>query len=150
MSGRQATDYYESAGGLVVYQGRMLLVRKRLQPEIRMPKGHIEPGESREAAALREVREETGYATPRILADLGTQTAEFERFGRWTRRAESAFLMALDDETAVARDAKDSDRFEPIWVAPIDAPRLLTFRTEQEFARRALAWLAQRRGTNDE
>lgn len=132
---------YASAGGFVIHNGRMLLVRKKQVAEMRMPKGHIEPGEDPATAALREVREEAGYANPRIVADLGTQTAEFEKDGYWVIRQETAFLMALDDETTVPRDAKDAARFEPVWVPLAEAPGQLTFMTEQEFARRALAWL---------
>ena len=133
---------YESAGGLVVHDGQVLLVRKRQVAEVRMPKGHIEPGETRADAAMREVREETGYAALRILADLGTQTAQFLRYERPTVREESAFLMALDGDGVAARTAEDEERFEPIWVSAASAPDMLTFETEEEFARRALAWLA--------
>ncbi len=130
---------YDSAGGLVVHDGQVLLVRKRQVAEVRMPKGHIEPGEDRATAALREVREETGYAGLRIVADLGTLTAEFPLDGKWIVRHESAFLMALDDLTTVPRDDKDTARFEPVWAPLADAPERLTFETEKEFARRVLA-----------
>lgn len=150
MTTRVQFHSYASAGGIVVRDGQMLLVRKRLQPEVRMPKGHIEPGEDRAAAAMREVTEETGYGGLRILADLGHQIAEFELKPRWIVRDESAFLMALDTETQLPRDAKDIERFDPIWVTATEAPNLLTFRTEQEFARRALAWLEEHEATKDE
>jgi 8-oxo-dGTP pyrophosphatase MutT (NUDIX family) len=150
MPNRVQFHAYSSAGGFVVRDGQMLLVRKRLQPEVRMPKGHIEPGEDRAQAALREVTEETGYAGLHILADLGHQTAEFVLKPRWIVRDESAFLMTLENETQTPRDAKDTERFDPIWVPATDAPTLLTFRTEQEFARRALAWLAEHAETIDD
>ena len=143
MPNKTSTDFYESAGGFVVRDGLMLLVRKLDTPEVRMPKGHVEAGESYEAAARREVTEETGYAGVRILASLGKQSAEFDRYGRWTRRNEYAYLMALDGDDTLPRTASDAQRFEPVWVSAQDAPRLLTFATEQEFARRALAWLAR-------
>ena len=143
MESQEAVHFYRSAGGLVIRGDEMLLVRKRLAPELRMPKGHIEPGEDREQAALREVREETGYANLRILADLGRQTARFHRYGHPTVREESAFLMALDGDGQHPRTESDQQRFEPVWVRLAQAPTLLTYATEQEFARRALAWLAQ-------
>lgn len=61
------------AGGIVLRgeRGRreVLLVRPLARPEAPwvLPKGHIEPGEAAEAAALREVEEEAGVVgcTPR-------------------------------------------------------------------------------------
>jgi 8-oxo-dGTP pyrophosphatase MutT (NUDIX family) len=54
-----------SAGGLVVDdQSRVLLIRARDlrdQPVWTLPKGALVAGETSAAAALREVREETGY-----------------------------------------------------------------------------------------
>jgi len=54
------------AGGIVLRGARgareVLLVRPLTRPEAPwvLPKGHIEPGEDAETAALREVREESG------------------------------------------------------------------------------------------
>src|SRR5262249_18549255 len=50
---------YCSAGGVVIDGDQVLLVRKRRLPEVRLPKGHVEPGEGRKQAALRETAEET-------------------------------------------------------------------------------------------
>ena len=61
---------YSSSGGVVIHDDRVLLIKRKERPEIRLPKGHIEPGESRAEAARREVAEETGYAHLGIQADL--------------------------------------------------------------------------------
>ncbi len=59
------TERVEQAGG-VAFRGRgpdleLLLVRSKKNPSIWVfPKGHIEPGETAPAAALRETREEAG------------------------------------------------------------------------------------------
>ncbi|MFN8471689.1 MAG: NUDIX domain-containing protein [Anaerolineae bacterium] len=145
--GKGQFNFYRSAGGFVHRDGQFLVVHKVENGEVRMPKGHIEPGETRAEAAMREVREETGYAALRVLADLGTQTAQFIRYGRPTVREESAFLMVLDGQDMAQRAADDEDRFEPFWASATATPDLLTFETEQEFARRALAWLAEHRDT---
>lgn len=67
-----------SAGGLVVdRRGDSLLavligrLDRRGHLRWSLPKGHIEPGETPEQAAEREVHEETGI-TSRVLAPLGT------------------------------------------------------------------------------
>ncbi len=136
-------NFYRSAGGFVLHEGQFLLVHKTINGEVRMPKGHIEPGETRAAAAMREVREETGYAAVSVLADLGTQTAQFMRYERPTVREESAFLLKLESEETATRAPDDEERFQPVWIPAAEAPARLTFGTEQEFARRALAWLAE-------
>lgn len=48
-----------SAGGVVFYHNRVLLLRKKRGYWV-LPKGRIEAGEDMKTAALREVREESG------------------------------------------------------------------------------------------
>ena len=51
------------AGCVVVNtKGEVLLVTERQRVKWEFPKGHVEPGETLEHAAMREVAEETGYA----------------------------------------------------------------------------------------
>jgi 8-oxo-dGTP pyrophosphatase MutT (NUDIX family) len=136
---------YSSSGGVVVQEGRVLLVRKKALPEIRLPKGHIEPGEGRADAALREVAEETGYAHLRLLADLGRLDVEFEFDGEWVQRNESFFLMELTDLALQPREEKEEAKFEVFWAGLEAAEDLLTFASEREFLRRGRAWLQTRR-----
>jgi 8-oxo-dGTP diphosphatase len=51
-----------AAGGIVVKDGLVLLVHRPKYDDWSLPKGKLEPGESWEEAALREVEEETGVA----------------------------------------------------------------------------------------
>lgn len=65
---------YESSCGAVVYrmeQGRrkFLLIRNRRSAHWGFPKGHVEPGETNEQTAIREVLEETGLHI-KILPDF--------------------------------------------------------------------------------
>ena len=57
-----------AAGGVVVRDGRLLLVHRPKYDDWTFPKGKCEPGESDEACAAREVEEETG-----LQCELGTE-----------------------------------------------------------------------------
>ncbi len=57
-----------------------------------LPKGHVEPGETTEQAAVREVEEETGISGE-ILATLGTIDFWFIADGRRVHKTVHHFLM---------------------------------------------------------
>lgn len=55
--------YGAVAAAVVIREGRLLLIRRRVAEGAlswQLPAGKVEPGESPEAAAVRETREETG------------------------------------------------------------------------------------------
>jgi 8-oxo-dGTP pyrophosphatase MutT (NUDIX family) len=121
----------------LVREGEVLLLWRSGRGEIRLPKGHVEPGESPWEAALRETREEGGVAHPRIVADLGQQQTEFDYDGFHVIRQEFYYLMALEDEEPFPRAPEDAAEFAPFWRPLAEAETLLTFPTEREFLRRA-------------
>lgn len=137
---------YRAAGGVVYREGQILLLDRPSRNEIRLPKGHIEKDESEAEAALREVSEETGYARLEIVADLGTQHAEFrDRYKkRDVQRDERFFLMFLKNRDGL-KAAQPEEQFVRIWVNAENACERLTFGTEREFVRRALRWLEKHR-----
>ena len=145
MESKAACCSYRSAGGVVVAAtGEVLvLVRaKRLgpddRPEVRLPKGHIEPGETPREAALREVREESGLAHLEVLSDLGDQQVRFTWRATHYLRDESYFLMTVP---LGVEHAKPETQFERRWLGWADALTLLTFAAEKEWVRRAqVAW----------
>ncbi|MDY7039643.1 MAG: NUDIX domain-containing protein [Chloroflexota bacterium] len=128
---------YRAAGGVVVNDDRVLVLHRPGRGEVRLPKGHVEPGETLRAAALREVGEESGYADLEIVADLGTQIVEFDWKGRHHVRDEHYFLMRLRSERRLVRNHHDAHQFAPDWVSWNEALALLTFEAEREWVRRA-------------
>ncbi len=142
---------YRAAGGVVLDDaGRVLLLERTLQRnnalshEIRLPKGHIEPGETAKQAALREVCEESGFCELQIVADLGRGVADFEFQNQRVHRQERYFLMRLRSANRQPPHPKSPDAeealFQPLWVADLtEAETLLTFESEKGFVRRAQA-----------
>jgi 8-oxo-dGTP diphosphatase len=141
MMGRRPVRTYEAAGGIVVREGQVLLLGRPARGEVRLPKGHVEPGEPRQEAALRETREEAGLAHPRLVADLGRQQVEFDNAGFRVIRQEFYFLMTVEELTPYPRSVEDVREFIPFWASFAEAETLLTFPTEREFLRRARAAL---------
>jgi 8-oxo-dGTP pyrophosphatase MutT (NUDIX family) len=132
---------YHAAGGVVIREnGRMMLLLEVAgRKELRLPKGHIEDGETVEQAAVREVQEETGYADVEIIDDLGSVTHTFYNFRKDANitRTESYFLMRLNSDHPYNGPQYEHERFKRRWVRTDDADRLLTYESEREFARRA-------------
>lgn len=148
---------YRAAGGVVLDDaGRVLLIERwvmrpaqgadkpTLTFEMRLPKGHVDPGETDEQAALREVCEETGYCGLAVIADLGEIVNEFKWPGKDVHvlRNEHYYLMRLTDAQRGEPhfDSPDADeaRFIPYWAATLpDAEALITFESEREFVCRA-------------
>jgi 8-oxo-dGTP pyrophosphatase MutT (NUDIX family) len=131
---------YSVAGGVVIEDGRALLLEIRGRGEFRLPKGRVRSGESREQAALREVIEETGYASPVSSACLGSVWNHFLIEGRLIQRHETYFLMQLEDHKQARRDAHDEAKFAVRWVALDEAVALLTYESEKEFMRQGVAY----------
>jgi 8-oxo-dGTP pyrophosphatase MutT (NUDIX family) len=132
---------YAAAGGVVIDTGKMLLLDRPSRQEVRLPKGHIEEGETPVVAALRESCEETGYADLEVLRDLGEQVVEFDYQGDHIIRTEHYFLMRKRSARQARRTPKDAKQFQVRWVDLPLALEMLTYEAEKNVARKAIAAL---------
>ncbi|OFX31502.1 MAG: hypothetical protein A2Z07_07915 [Armatimonadetes bacterium RBG_16_67_12] len=77
---RKPVKRARSAGGVVFRRAGdqvEVLVLQHEGGKWMLPKGTIESGETPEAVALREVREETGVSNVRVVTDLGQERYSF-------------------------------------------------------------------------
>ena len=129
------TVHETSAGGLVLdtasESGSAALIGK-LDRNGRMtwtlPKGHVESGESLEATAIREVREETGIQA-RVLASLGSLDYWFVSEQRRIHKVVHQFLLVREsgelDDSDPEVDAVD-------WVPYSELQTRLTYPNERK------------------
>ncbi len=137
---------YTAAGGVVTnvdYSQTLLLIRPE-RDEVRLPKGHIEAGESLEESAYREVQEETGYGDLEIIESLGEQLIAFLLDGQAIQRTEYYFLMRALSDRRIERPPQDATQFFTIWTPWEMALEYLTFEAEKDWVDRALHVLHQR------
>ncbi|MGH2692148.1 MAG: NUDIX hydrolase [Actinomycetota bacterium] len=134
------TQRQVSAGGVLVRSSDdgpevLLASRRTRRGELvwGLPKGLVEEGESPEAAALREVREETGH-TGTIREPLGEVSYWFVWDGDRIRKTVHFFLMEHSGEEPVERD---HEMEEVRWFRLHAAPDIAGFKSEKDILRRA-------------
>lgn len=127
---------YTAAGGVITDGDRVLVLHRPSRNEVRLPKGHVEAGESPEDAALREAVEESGYTDLEIVAALGRQVVKFVFQGTHVIRDERYWLMRLRSPQQLERRPADL-QFIPDWMSWDQALAALSFEAEREWVRRA-------------
>lgn len=104
-----------SVGGVIV-RGQEVLLLRDMNGNWTFPKGLIEPGETPEVAAAREVHEEVGLAVS-VRAPLTTIEYWYERDGQKIHKTVHYFLCDLvgDDEPVPQTEERISEvRWAPI------------------------------------
>ena len=118
------SDRIEAAGGVVVRDGRVALVHRPRYDDWTLPKGKLDPGESFEQAAVREVEEETGIRA-QLLRELPPTTYRVRDRPKIVRY----WLMEVDDAGPfVPNDETDELR----WVPLDEARELLTYHRDRD------------------
>ncbi len=97
---------------------------------VRLPKGHLDAGETTQQAARREVLEETGLEAE-IVAPLSSVSYVYEE-KRKRRRVRKRVDFYLMRQTAGELRPVDGEFDRTFWCSPDEAESLLTFETERQ------------------
>jgi 8-oxo-dGTP diphosphatase len=111
----------KAAGGVIVRDGSVLLVHRPRHDDWSFPKGKLEPGETWEQAALREVEEETA-----LVCSLGEEVGRTHYVVEEQAKEVRYFWMTSDGE-ARAKNEIDDVR----WLSFDEARRLLTYERDR-------------------
>jgi 8-oxo-dGTP pyrophosphatase MutT (NUDIX family) len=157
-------EFVESAGAVLFNLSTKMicLVRLATKEEWLLPKGRRNCGESRQHAALREAREETGYNSRIMPVNMSTRSPpaiesqeypdeprEFDhiaepfvltvrQLGPRNQKLIWWYIATVDDLTPCAEVHPGDEKFQAMFFPYATAVDLLTFEHDKEIVRRAI------------
>lgn len=131
---------YESSCGAVVYRDirgevRYLLIKNKRSAHWGFPKGHIEPGETKEETAYREVLEETGI---HISIIEGFESVSKYKIRDRVEKVVSIFIGTTKDTSTIIQTSEIEDY---IWLTYEKAMNLLKFDNDKNILKSAHQFL---------
>ena len=139
-----------SAGGFVLAADgseRVALIGRTTRTnrlEWCVPKGHPEGAESVEAAAVREVAEETGLVCE-IIEPLGVIDYKFQAGGKLIHKTVHHFLMKQVGGELTIENDPDHEAVDVMWVPLDDLALVLAHENERRMARGVIEWVERHR-----
>jgi 8-oxo-dGTP pyrophosphatase MutT (NUDIX family) len=129
-----------SAGGVVVRGDEVAVIVPVKRDAagnkvLGLPKGHVDGDETPEAAARREVREETGVDA-QLVGELGDVRYSYQRAGRRVAKVVRFYLFEYRDGDVADHDHEIEDAR---WMPLERAAAALTYEGEREMVARALS-----------
>jgi 8-oxo-dGTP pyrophosphatase MutT (NUDIX family) len=135
-----------SAGAIILrdFGGELKVALAQHQREKNwiLPKGHVEPGETIEQAALREIYEEAGLDNVQLIKYLGTILRQTMKNGTFTEKT-IHYYLGYAVGNSLKSNPTDKRFIEAGWFTPQEAIELLPRKEERAFFREHLAPLLQ-------
>jgi 8-oxo-dGTP pyrophosphatase MutT (NUDIX family) len=137
---RRGDEQERSAGGVVVRGDETIVIvptRRGAQGQkvLALPKGHVDPGETPDLTAAREVREETGVEAD-LVEKLGEVRYFYQRDGKRIFKRVTFYLFTYRSGSL---DDHDDEVEEARWMPLEQAAQALSYEGEREMAARALS-----------
>jgi len=88
-----------SCGGVIIHKGKVLLLYKNQNGKYMgwvMPKGTVEPNETLEQTAIREVKEESGVIKPKVVRYIGKTQYTFKSAADIVNKTVHWYLMSAE------------------------------------------------------
>lgn len=128
-----------TAGGVVIRRTdppQVLVIHRPKFDDWTHPKGHIDPGETPEIAAVREVLEETG-----IKASLGQELSEVYFQIKKDRIKHVRYWLMVVPEDAITSGLPNDEVDEARWLEADAAKLLLSYERDEQLIDEALRLL---------
>ena len=130
-------EVIQAGGGLVSNEkGEMLFIYRRGHWDL--PKGKLDPGETLESCALREVREETGLSQVELGKHICDTFHTYDQFGKHILKESSWYWMRSEgDEEPIPQTEEDITAIE--WLDPEKVRQILplSYPSIREVAKKA-------------
>jgi len=122
------------AGGVVINDKQEVVVVNQNHDSWSLPKGHIDPGENKLTAAIREIYEESGIKNPEFIKPLGAfnryrigldgldDKSELKKISIFLFKSLQIKLIPIDPSNPIAK-----------WVPYDKVAKLLTHSKDKEF-----------------
>ena len=109
--------FHYLARGIVWAEGRVLLAHQKGADNTFLPGGHIDAGESAEAALIREIEEEIGM-TGCVEGFVGALEARWEEDGEPNHEINLLFAVSIPNLDPANPPASLEPHLEFFWAAP--------------------------------
>lgn len=126
-----------SCGGVVIFRGKILVLYKNYKNKYEgwvLPKGTVEPGETHEQTALREVHEESGIDA-QIISYVGKSHYNFRVAEDWVEKEVHWYLMMAD--SYYSRPQREEYFLDSGYYKYYEAYHLLKFANEKQILEKA-------------